>query len=84
MRTDECARFGDSLEEANCHDIPWVFGCGGDHGESSPENHHAWEEDTGFEVIEGEVAGDLANNVSVDIINLIPTNGTRSRKKNNG
>jgi len=53
VSSDKGAGFGDSLEETDCHDIPWMVGCCCDHGEGSPDNYHAWKEDTRFEVVEG-------------------------------
>jgi hypothetical protein len=35
-----------------------------DHGEGSPNDHHAWEEDTRLQVIEGKITGNLANDVA--------------------
>lgn len=64
MSSDEGAGFGDSLEETDCHDVSWVTGCCRDHGEGSPDNHHTWKEDTRLEVVEGQIAGNLTNNVA--------------------
>jgi hypothetical protein len=41
-------------------------GSGGEHGECTPNDHHAWEEDARFEVIEGKIGRDLANNISIE------------------
>jgi len=64
MSSNEGARLGDALEETYCHDIPWMVGCCRDHGEGSPDDYHAWKEDTRFEVVEGQIAGNLTNNVA--------------------
>lgn len=66
MGSDEGGGFGDALEEADRHDVAWVMGGGCEHGECTPGDHHAWEEDAGFEVIEGEIGRDLADNISVE------------------
>jgi len=36
------------------------LGGGGTHREASPDDHHGWEEDSGFDVSESEVGWDLA------------------------
>jgi len=55
MSSDESGRFGDALEEADCHYVSRVVDSGSEHGECAPDEHHAWEENAGFEVVEGEV-----------------------------
>lgn len=65
VRSYEGAGFCDSLEEADGHDVSGVFGCCGDHGESSPDYHHAWEEDAWLEVVEGKIGWDLSDDISI-------------------
>jgi hypothetical protein len=43
------------------------MGSGREHGKSAPDDHHAWEEDAGFEVVEGEVGRNLADDVAAEI-----------------
>ena len=64
MSPDEGTGFGDALEESDCHDIPWAMGRCRDHGEGSPKDHHAWEEDARLEVVEGQIAGNLTNDIT--------------------
>ena len=64
------------MEETDCHDVSWMMGSSSDHGESSPNDHHAREEDARFEVVEGEVGRDLADDISggedgIDLIILV-------------
>lgn len=66
MSSDEGTGLGDTLEETDSHDVLGSFGGGCNHCESSPNNHHAGEENAGFEMVEGEIARDLANDISSD------------------
>ena len=62
--SDECRGFGDSLEESDCHYVAGMVDGSCDHGESTPDEHHTGEEDAGFEMVEGEIRRDLADDVA--------------------
>lgn len=64
VRSDKRRGFGDALEEADCHYVAGVVDGSCDHGESTPGEHHTGEEDAGFEVVEGEIGRDLANDIA--------------------
>jgi len=62
---DEGGGFGNTLEEADCHDIAWMVDGSCEHGESAPDYHHAWEEDARLKVVESEVGRHLADDIAV-------------------
>jgi len=66
--TDEGAGFGDILEETDGHYVAWVGGSGGDHGEGSPKDHHGRKEDAGFQMVQGKVAGYLADDTALMVL----------------
>lgn len=64
VRPDECRGFGDALEEADCHYVAGMVDGGCDHGEGTPDEHHTGEEDAGFEMVEGEIGRNLADDIA--------------------
>lgn len=64
LDADEGGGFGDGLEEADDHDLGGGMDEGGAEGEEAPDDHHGGEEDAGRDSLEGEVGGDLAEDVA--------------------
>lgn len=64
MGAGESGRFSQTQEEANSHNALRVMDSGSDHCESTPEQHHGREEDSGGEVIKSEIGGDLADDIT--------------------
>ena len=64
VRSDEGRGFCNALEEADGHYVAGMVDGGRDHGKGAPDEHHAWEEDAGLEMVEGEIRRDLADDVA--------------------
>lgn len=77
MGPDESAGLEDPLEEADRHDRARVVYRGSHHGQPSPGQHHAGEEDPRPDIVQRQVGGDLAQDIAhgearVDLIKLVP------------
>lgn len=64
MDADEAAGFEEGLEEADDHYLGWGGGEGGAEGEDAPDETCCWEPDSGADLLEDEVVGDLAEEVA--------------------
>ena len=81
MSTNESTGLGEALEESDCHDISRVFGDGRDHGESSPEDHHAGEEDPRLQMVQRQVTGNLSDDIPVKISIHIPEDNIKRKSE---
>lgn len=76
MRTDEGGSLAQAEEEANGHDRLWSLDRSRHHCQAAPEAHHHGEEIARLDVVEGEIARDLTQDIAGVIVKSQCSNST--------